>query len=266
MAEYLQPETIAEAAGMIAEHGGELAIMAGGTRAMQFLVPYMPYIMGLRRLGLERVEKSDGEWSLGAAATLTQIQKEVPIAALRDAARQIGAVAIQNVATIGGNLFSHAPYGDAATVLLALDARVSIADGGGERSLSLGDFYADGVDSGALVTGIQFAEPKGEAVYLKCGRKRFNATTVITVAVHVEMDGGNVRAARIALGGASPHPMRCTAAEQALGGAALDAAVIEKAAAAASAASAPASDATASEWYRRRMVGVYVQKALSQLA
>ena len=266
MVEYLQPETIAEAANLIAKHGNDLAIMAGGTRAMQYLVPDTPYILGVQRLGLGRIEKADGNWSLGAAATLTQIRREVPIEAIGEAARQVGGPAIQNTATIGGNLFSHAPYGDVATLLLALDARLSLAGADGERSQSLADFYADGIDSGALVTSIGFAEPAGETVFLKCGRNRFNSATVVAIAVHATLNGGKVGAARIALGGAARHPMRCAEAEHALNGSALDAAAIEKAVAAAREACSPATDAVATEWYRCRMVGVYFHKALSQFA
>ena len=90
---------------------------------------------------------------------------------------------------------------------------------------------------------------------------------MITVALRIELDAaGKVAAARIALGGAGETPLRAEAAEQSLIGEALEAPAIEAAAAAAKAACAPADDPVASAWYRRRMVGVYVGRALAQAA
>jgi CO/xanthine dehydrogenase FAD-binding subunit len=89
---------------------------------------------------------------------------------------------------------------------------------------------------------------------------------VISVAVNVALKGGKVADARIALCGAGPHAQRCAAAEEIILGAKLNEAAIARAAEAAEAASAPATDAVASEWYRRRMVGVYLRRALAQLA
>jgi CO/xanthine dehydrogenase FAD-binding subunit len=266
MAEYLQPESITDAANLIAQHGDALAIMAGGTSAMRFVVPYVDYVLGVRRLGLERVEKTGDGWSLGAAASLSRVCQVVPIAALQDAARQVGGVAIQNMATIGGNIFAHPPYGDAAVALLALDARVTIVDADGERSLPLAEYYNGGIKNSGLLTKVEFDEPAGETVFLKCGRTRHNATTVVSLAVRLVKDGGKAGDIRIALGGVARHPMRCIAAEEALAGGALDAVSIGKAAAAASEAGSPATDAVATEWYRRRMAGVYLRRALDQLA
>ena len=72
--------------------------------------------------------------------------------------------------------------------------------------------------------------------------------------------------ARLALNGVGPHPFRAKNAEAALVGSVLSPESIAAAAQAASEACAPFSDAIASEWYRRRMAGTIVKRALSQLA
>ena len=64
MAEYLRPSSLEEAAGMIAAHGSSLAIVAGGTSAMRFAVPYVAYAMGVRGLGMNEIERSSGGLSL----------------------------------------------------------------------------------------------------------------------------------------------------------------------------------------------------------
>jgi CO/xanthine dehydrogenase FAD-binding subunit len=80
----------------------------------------------------------------------------------------------------------------------------------------------------------------------------------------METDGTLVDA-RIALGAAGPHPLRARQAEAALIGKPLDTSSIAAAAAAAQAECDPPTDALASSWYRRRMVGVYVRRALERL-
>jgi CO/xanthine dehydrogenase FAD-binding subunit len=79
-------------------------------------------------------------------------------------------------------------------------------------------------------------------------------------------EGGKVTQARLALNGVGPSPLRAKKAEEALLGAPLLGGTIAAAAKAASEECEPFTDAVASEWYRRRMVGVMVKRALSQLA
>ena len=266
MAEYLQPESLEEAAGMIAAHGSSLAIVAGGTSAMRFVVPYAEHVMGVRGLDMTAIERSSGGLSLGSGVTMSQIRESLPIPALQEAARGVGGPALQNMATVGGNIFAHQPYGDVAVVLLALDATVTFSSVNGEQTQKLAEFYEAGGEPEGLLTRIDCAAPGGELVYLKCGRRRFNSPTVVSVAACVGFDNGHVGNACIALGGASKHPMRCAAAEQALVGKALDDASIGAAADAAAAACSPGTDSVATEWYRRRMVATYLGRALKQIA
>jgi CO/xanthine dehydrogenase FAD-binding subunit len=266
MAEYLLPGSVEEAAGMMASHGASLAIVAGGTNAMRHVGSHADYVMGVRRLGMNQVEQSSGGLSLGAGVTMRQIREELSIAALQDAAAGVGGPAIQNMATIGGNIFARQPYGDVAVVLLALDATVTFATAGGERTQKLAEFYQSGAEAPGLLTRIDCAAPGGELVYLKCGRRRLNSPTVIAVAACVGLDNGKVGNACIALGGAGAHPIRSAAAEQALAGRALDEAGIAAAADAAAEAATPGTDAVASEWYRRRMIKTYLARALQKIA
>jgi CO/xanthine dehydrogenase FAD-binding subunit len=265
MAEYLRPNSLEEAAGMIAEHGSSLVIVAGGTSALRFAVPYAEQVMGVRGLGMNKIERSSAGLSLGAGVTMSQIRDDLPIPALREAARGVGGPAMQNMATIGGNIFAHQPYGDVAVVLLALDATVTFLTTEGEKTQKLEEFYNSGAKADGLLTRIDCAAPGGELVFLKCGRRRVNARTVISVAACIGLDNGKVGNACIAVGGAAQHPMRCTSAEQALIGQALDDASIAAAGDEAARASSPGTDAVASEWYRRRMVAVYLKRALQQI-
>jgi CO/xanthine dehydrogenase FAD-binding subunit len=270
---YFLPRSLGEALDLLAEHGPALLVMAGGTIAMPLInegISLPEHVMGLRRAGLDTVRRSNGALAIGAAATLTQMVNQTEIPLLSQAAYQVGGWAIRNMGTAGGNLFAPPPSGDFAVALLALDAQVKLASKGGERRLPLSDFYTGfmttALQPGELVAEILAPIPQGKAVYLKYGRRHANTPAVVTVAAHVSVDRGRVTDARLALNGVGQHPMRARQAEAALVGSALDKAAMAKAAEAAAAECEPFDDAVASAWYRRKMVDVFVRRALAQVA
>jgi CO/xanthine dehydrogenase FAD-binding subunit len=198
--------------------------------------------VSLRHAGLKGISERGGEITIGAATTLAQVGREV--AFLRDAIESIASPTIRNLATVGGNLFVPQPHGDLAVCLLALDARVTIAGAGGSREVGVDE--AEG-----LVTQVRFKTPE-RWFYTKAMRRRQNSASIVTVA----SDG-----TRIALGGVAPRPVRALAAEAALAGT-IDREHVEAAAAAAVGDADPFDDAFASAWYRRRVLGVHVRRAL----
>jgi CO/xanthine dehydrogenase FAD-binding subunit len=270
---YYLPRSVDEAIALLAEHSPALLVMAGGTIAMPLVnegISLPVKAMGLRQSGLDYVRRSNGSLEIGATATVTQMlnQKEIPL--LQQAAHHVGGWAIRNMATVGGNLFAPPPAGDFAVALLALDARVSLVGNKGERVLPLTEFYtgflATALAPDELVTGINVPMPDGKTVYVKYGRRRSNTPAVVSLAVHLKFDGETVVDARLALNAVGPHPLRATKAERVLIGTALDPTVVAQAATAAAEECEPFTDAIASEWYRRKMVDVYVRRALAQLA
>ena len=269
---YFQPGSVPEAVALLHKHGPELLVMAGGTVAMPLInegISLPAMVMGLRRAGLDRIERSDDGLEIGATVTLTALTALPDAGLLAEAARHTGSWAIRNMGTVGGNLFTPPPGGDVATALLALDARVEVVGPGGSRILPIAEFWtgflttALGPDE--LVTRILIPLQTGPHAFLKLGRKAANTPAVATVAVQAVMDGNAIRESRGALGAAGPHPLRSTGAEAAVTGRALTPGVIEAAASAAVEDAEPFADSVASSWYRRRMVGVAVGRALEQL-
>jgi CO/xanthine dehydrogenase FAD-binding subunit len=270
---YYLPQSVDEATGLLAEYGPELLVMAGGTIAMPLInegISSPERVMGLRQAGLSYVNRSNGTLKIGATTTLTQMLSQDEIPLLEQAAHHVGGWAIRNMGTVGGNLFAPPPAGDFAVALLALDAQVKLASKDGERVLPLAEFYTGfmitALAPGELVTEIVVPVPKGVAVYVKVGRRQANTPAVVSLAAHLEFDGAKVADARLALNGVGPHPLRATKAEGVLAGSKLDETAITEAAAAAAEECEPFTDPIASEWYRRKMVSVYVRRALSQLA
>lgn len=270
---YFLPQSLDEATRLLAQHGVSLLVMSGGTIAMPLInegVSIPEQVMGLRQAGLNYVRQTNGTVALGATTTLTEISKLDPIPLLQQAVRNVGSWTVRNMGTVGGNLFAPPPAGDFAVALLALDARVKLVSQAGERVIPLTEFYTgfmtNALQPGELLAEIQVPIPQGKTAYIKYGRKHANTPSVVTAAVQVVFNGSQVETARIALNGVGPHPIRATQAEASLIGSVLDESTIAAAATAAAAECEPFTDALASDWYRRKMVKVYVGRTLAQIA
>ncbi len=270
---YFQPASVPEALALLGEHGPDLLVIAGGTVAMPLInegISLPRLVMGLRRTGLDGIERTDDTLRIGAMTTLTALADQAHSPLLADAARRTASWAVRNMATVGGNLFTPPPGGDVATALLALDAAVELTGPDGTRAIPIGAFWTGFLGTALapdeLLTAITVPLATGADAFRKFGRRAANTPAVVTVAVHLGTQGGSVADARIALGAVGPHPVRARAAEAALSGSPLTAETIANAAAAATDDADPFTDAVASEWYRRRMVGVIVERVLSGLA
>ena len=146
------PCTLAEALEILETHGEEILPLAGGTDVLPDIakeVRSLPRkVMNLRGIPeLEKLElcEKTGDLELGAGLTFARI-REHPLVrehlpALAEMARGVGAVAIQNMATLGGNLMTASAAGDAAPMLLALGASVVFASSRGERLIPMEEIY-----------------------------------------------------------------------------------------------------------------------------
>jgi CO/xanthine dehydrogenase FAD-binding subunit len=272
---YFLPRNVPEALGLLERHGPELLVMAGGTVAMPLIndgLSMPDLVMGLRHAGLDRIERVDGTLRIGSTTTLTRLLAESGVTMLEEAARNTASPTIRNMATVGGNLFTPPPGGDIAVALLALDATVTLASTRGERTLPLADFYTgfltNQLEADELLVAVDVPAGAADAstVFVKFGRKHANTPAVVTVAVHLTWSDDRIATARIALGAAGPHPIRARQAEQLVVGTALAPAIVTAAAVAAAEESEPFTDAIATDWYRRRMIGLHVARALEALA
>jgi CO/xanthine dehydrogenase FAD-binding subunit len=270
---YFRPASLPEALGLLETHGPSLLVIAGGTVAMPLInegISLPPMVMGLRGAGLDRLEVVDGELRIGATVTLTRLLEDRTVPMLSEAAAATASWPVRNLATVGGNLFTPPPGGDVAAALLALDATVVLTSLDTERIVPLASFYTGfmtqvlGEDE--LLSAIRVPVPAGPTAYLKLGRKHASTPSVVTVAARVVRDGARVRETRIALGAAGPHPIRAREAERIVAGSGLEPGVIEEAASAAARECEAFTDGVATEWYRRRMVRLFVGRALERLA
>jgi CO/xanthine dehydrogenase FAD-binding subunit len=209
---------------------------------------------------LRRVAVAYRRATLGASATMAAVSRSADLAFLAPAARAVGGPAIRNMATVGGNLFAPAPYGDFAVALLALDAMVEI-DG---VEIAIEEFL-DHREAfrGSVVTAVSFALPADRAFrFFKGTRVKPNGISIITIAAVLDERGGVIASARIALGCMAERPIRARASEDLLIGRKRRKEDIAPALAAVLEGTAPLTDAVASAWYRSAVLPVYLERLL----
>jgi len=273
--DFLTPRSVDEAMAVMSEREGEVQILAGGTDLLLgmregTITPRA--VMSLKKLSdFQTIDQSkDSGLRLGAMVTLRQIARSTQIRdyypCLAEAALLMASEQIRSLATVGGNLCNAAPSADMAPPLIALDAVVRIVGPGGERRLPLEEFFlgpgSTALDAGEILAEIEVPPTERMTRYMRLTPRMHMDIAVVGVAAGIQLDNSKVRAARIVLGAVAPVPLRVHPAEEALIGQALTEAAIEAASTIAAEKCSPISDLRGSDWYRRRMVGVLVRRAL----
>jgi CO/xanthine dehydrogenase FAD-binding subunit len=225
--DYFQPTSLTEALAIASERpclmlsGGTDVFPAHATRAIAAPVLDLSRVAGLRR-----VEDMGDEWVIGAGATWTVVvNATLPQAfdALKQAAREVGSIQIQNRATVMGNLCNASPAADGVPPLLALNAEVTLATRFTTRKLPLDQFIlgnrrtAREADEIAVSLHIPKSSVNGRSVFLKLGARKYLVISIAMVAARVALDGnGLISDCAIAVGSCAPVAKRLRRLEQSL--------------------------------------------------
>ncbi|MCY4377009.1 MAG: FAD binding domain-containing protein, partial [Spirochaetaceae bacterium] len=184
-----------------------------------------------RRPALKGIRVRDGEFRVGALTTFEefgadqQVTESIPrIGAFN---HLIASWQIRNRATLSGNIVNASPIGDFTALLLALDARVVLDDGGSRRSVSLKDFYHGykqmDLRPGELVTEVAFADPADSRVnFEKVSKRTCLDIASVNSACAIRCIGDTIIDAHVSLGGVAPIPLYLHETSQALRGRNLD--------------------------------------------
>jgi CO/xanthine dehydrogenase FAD-binding subunit len=209
---------------------------------------------------LSRIEVKGDAVTLGASVSMAAIARHKELTAIAKAARAVGGPAIRNMATVGGNLFAAAPYGDFAVALTALDATIEAGSG----SMPIEQFLAGREKQKGIVTAVRFKLPAADDFrFVKVSRVKPKGVSVLSIAAVLETAAdGKLKSARIALGAVADRPLRAKAAEAALVGARLSKDGIAKAVAAIGEGTSPIADPIASAWYRAQVLPVHFRRLL----
>jgi len=276
---YLEPATLDEALALLARHGREARLIAGGTGLVNLMKQRLVnpgYVVSLRRLVELAQLGFNGSLRIGALCTHRTLEtspivhSHAPL--LAEAARRVATIRIRTMATIGGAVAHADPNQDLPPALIALGARVKLRSADGERQIPVDQFFTGYYETQAkpdeIVTEIEMpAAPPGSGwAYLKFLPQTADDYATVAVAAMLRLDGGRIADARVALGATASTPLRAAAVEQALRGQAATAAVIERAASAAASIVDPISDFRGSADYKRDMAVVFVRRALTQAA
>jgi carbon-monoxide dehydrogenase medium subunit len=277
---YYTPTSVDDALRLLAEHGPEARVIAGGTDLIVELqrgTRKARVLIDVTRIGgLNRVTLDDDDVvHVGPTVTHNQaVASELLVARgcpLALACWRVGTPQLRNRGTIAGNLITASPANDTIAALLALDAWLTLRSADGERRLPLADFY-QGVRRTALaademVTDIAFPalESNQRGTFVKLALRRIHAISVVNAASVLTFDGDVVADARITMGSVAPTVIRARGAESSLVGRALSEASIARAAELAAEDSSCIDDIRARASYRQKVVRVLVRRALAAL-
>ena len=275
--DYLVAKSVAEAVGLLEQHGDEAKILAGG----QSLIPLLRFLMAapsvlidINRIdGLEYIQETDGVLHIGALTrevaldSSPLIRKRYPI--LLDTASVVADPVVRNWATVGGNIAHADPANDHPATMLALGAKVVAVGSTVQRIIPIDEFFTDSsfetsLRPNEILTEIRIPAPteRSGGAYFKLERK-VGDYAIAGVAAYVTLDSnGQVNYAGIGLTNVGPTPLKARDAEQSLLGKALDDASIHEAAELAAAAAQPTSDTRGPAEYKRAMIRTLTVRAL----
>jgi CO/xanthine dehydrogenase FAD-binding subunit len=222
------PLTLREAIDALVENPGA-TVLAGGTDAMVEINeghrsiaagPAAPMVVAVDRVAELRswtIDPARRTVTIGAGVTYDELMEE-PLAtllpALAEASRTVGSPQIRIAGTLGGNLATCSPAGDALPVLSALDASIHLAAAGGDRTMAVHDFMVGvkrtSLTAGELITAVTVPLLDGWQGYAKVGVR--NAMVIATASACLAVDTP-ARSARLALGSVGPTIIRAAPAE-----------------------------------------------------
>ena len=277
--EYFEPKTISDALSLLAKHGAEAKIIAGGTDVMVD-IKYKEEpgcLVNIKKIpGLDGIRENGGSLRIGALATIRDVETSAVVRdklpVLWESSHQFASLQIRNTATIGGNICRASPSGETLTPLLVLEAKAKLAFADGEKTEPFTAFFQGpgkcSVGSKGLLTEIEVPYPAAgsRGVYLKHAVRGAMDIAMVGVAVLITPDASknSLQDVRIGLGAVAPTPLRATKTEALLRGKSLSGALLKEAAAMAASESSPISDQRSSAEYRSWIVEALTRRGLEQ--
>jgi len=275
----LLPSSPRDASRMLADHGEEARLMAGGTALILALRQRLVTPSHLVHLGkvpnLKNITFDEkGGLRIGAlarhvdVATHPAVAQRYPI--LTTMASQVANPQVRNQGTLAGNLAYADPASDPPTCLMALGGRVLATSVDGEREIALEEFFTDYYETALrpneVITEIRIP-PLGDAVgaYARFRRTEAEHRPMLTLGIVARRDGKTCRAVRIVIGASTATPVRAKTVERLLEGKTVTHALLQEGAQAAREDTPVISDFRGSAEYRRDVLGVLLRRTAAPL-
>jgi len=216
---------------------------------------------------LQTLSWTEGYAEIGAGVTLSEAERwlhgRIPL--LAEWFPLFASRLIRNRATLGGNLGTASPIGDAPPVLLALQAKLVLAGPAAKRVVHLEDFFRGYrqtvLEPGEIIKAIRIPLPLAPlARFYKVAKRPMDDISTVAAALALHLEKGRVQSIQIGLGGVAPTPVRAYKTEAFLMGKPWDARTVRAAAEGIRAEFKPIDDHRGSAAYRTAMLGSLLQK------
>jgi CO/xanthine dehydrogenase FAD-binding subunit len=271
--QYLRPDSLEELFAMMATHGSNARLLAGGTDLLVRMrkgSSLARAVIDLKRITALRsdVTRTASGIRIGARTVMTDIINDPVVqryfSALREAALVVGSVQIRNRATLSGNLCNASPAADTAPALLAYGAQINLISASGARQVALDQFFSGPgrttLANGEIVESIDLVLPASDtgAAFERLTRQHGVDLAIVSVCCVVSRSS-----ARFGLGAVGPRPLLVDDESGILSGDRTDSARRDAALRQLLAAASPISDLRARDDYRSAMLHVLARRALN---
>jgi carbon-monoxide dehydrogenase medium subunit len=229
---FTAPTTVDEVLGLLGDHGQDATLLAGGQSLMILLRQRLvspEVVVGLKQVTeLRDIASQDDHIEIGSMVTYrsasqnTLLRDKLPV--LAKASGSVGTVHIRALGTLGGSVCHADPSGDVPTVLLMYGATLVLRkQAGSEVHHDIDDFFTGVFETrrepDELLVAIRVPHQPSDATYsYRRYSFREGEYPLCVVACRLTWDGERCTGARIAVGGAGPHPHRITEIEQRITG------------------------------------------------
>ena len=273
--DYVAPTTVDDAVAALAQAGEDAKVIAGGQTLMPVLrlrLAAPTVLVDLGRIDELRGVREDGDsLVIGAMTTYYDLLRNPLVSKhallLAEATRTVADPQIRHRGTLGGNLAHADPAGDLSAPVLALEATLTVAGPSGRRSIPAAEFFVDyfttALQPDEIITEVRIPKHTDWAARYEKLHRVAQAWSIVAVAATVEVDGGIVRQARIALTNMASVPVRARGVEESLIGQAASEELIRAAAEHAAEGIDPMTDGNADAEYRSHLAKVLTRRAVA---
>lgn len=276
--DYFTPDSTEEVVALLAQHGDEAKLLAGGQSLMPLLALRLATpetIVDLNRVSaLDYIDDRGDVLAIGALARQRAVEKLDGIAGrcpmLADAVRLVGHVPIRNRGTVVGSLTHADPAAEWPALALALDAEIDVVGPNGQRTMPASSFFfmylTTALEPDEVATEVRVHLPQGRvgSSFLELARRHGDFAVVGAGAVVTLSDTSTIDSARVVLIGVGGTPIRVAEAEHVLVGAEPGAEAFDEAAQAVRGGIEPTGDIHGSAEYRRTIAAALTRRALTR--